>query len=176
MRRSGVRVPSQALVARDASADVRAPARAGAPAVRPLRHEVLRPGAPAGEVVFPGDDHPLAAHVAASDSAGNVVAVGSIYPEPPPWDAGAVGAWRIRGMATKKAFRSRGLGSHVLGALVDHAAANGGHLVWCHARRGAWSFYRRAGFVARGEPFDDGFAEHRSMWRRLGAGVAASVP
>jgi ribosomal protein S18 acetylase RimI-like enzyme len=147
----------------------------------PLRLTVLRPGMGPESVRFPGDDHPLAAHAAASLTVGEhpgpqVVAVGSVYPDPPPWEPERPRAWRIRGMATRPAVRSRGLGRAVLDALMAHAAAHGGEVIWCHARIGALDFYRRAGFVAVGSTFDDGVAMHRSMSRPLGAVDAAGPP
>jgi ribosomal protein S18 acetylase RimI-like enzyme len=96
-----------------------------------------------------------------------VVAVGSIYPEAPPWEPEHVGAWRIRGMATRPDVRRRGLGRLVLESLISVAVGHDGDLVWCHARIGAVDFYRRAGFTTIAEPFDDGIAVHVSMWRPL---------
>jgi GNAT superfamily N-acetyltransferase len=138
--------------------------------VRPLRLEVLRPGRDPDSTVFEGDDHPAVAHVAAVDPGApgdGVVAVGTVFPDPVPWDPGRAGAWRIRGMATAEDRRGRGAGGRVLEALLAHAVAGGGTVVWCHAREGAWEFYERAGFVAHGAAFHDGLAVHRSMWRDL---------
>jgi len=70
-------------------------------------------------------------------------------------------------MATKDEMRGRGLGTLVLDALIEHARASGGEIIWCHARIGALDFYRRAGFVTIGDAFDDGLALHNSMWRDL---------
>ena len=149
--------------------------------MRPLRGLVLRPGQAAEASVYPGDDHPLAAHVALSDDTG-IVAVGSVLVEDPPWglpgDHGAVGApaaWRIRGMATAESRRSEGLGRQVLDALLAHVlahgAAHGGATpyVWCQARVGARSFYQRAGFDVVDGPFElPGIGPHFSMARTLG--------
>jgi ribosomal protein S18 acetylase RimI-like enzyme len=139
--------------------------------VRPLRHEVLRSGRSFESTAFDGDDHPSAVHLAAClvtrDGVGDIVSVGTAYPDPPPWETVESEPWRIRGMATKDALRGRGIGANVLGSLVDHAREQGGDLIWCHARIGAVEFYRRAGFVVIGETFDDGVALHQSMWRTL---------
>ncbi|MGH8995739.1 MAG: GNAT family N-acetyltransferase, partial [Acidimicrobiales bacterium] len=104
--------------------------------VRPVRMEVLRPGQPPEASVMPKDDHPLAHHVAVSVD-GEVVSVGTIMPDSPPWDADRADAWRIRGMATRAGFRGRQLGGAVLADLVAWAADHGGTLVWCNARVGA---------------------------------------
>jgi GNAT superfamily N-acetyltransferase len=136
--------------------------------VRPLRLDVLRAGMPPEAAVFEGDDHPEAAHfdIRRRDT-GDVLSVGTIYPDPPPWDPDRDGAWRIRGMATKDGERGNGYGRDVLDALVHHALERGGTLAWCNARIGATEFYRRAGFVTTGEVFDDGVAVHQAMWRPL---------
>jgi GNAT superfamily N-acetyltransferase len=142
-------------------------AHVDAETVRPLRLSMLRHGRPANDAVFEGDDHPRIAHVAAFDADGEVVAVGTVFPEAAPWAPDETGAWRIRGMATAEGWRSHGIGGRVLDALLAHAREGGGTVIWCHAREGAWAFYERAGFAALGESFDDGLAVHRSMWRSL---------
>ncbi|HUC36054.1 MAG TPA: GNAT family N-acetyltransferase [Acidimicrobiales bacterium] len=145
--------------------------RVAAEEVRPLRHEVLRRGLPLASATLPGDDHPLAAHVAVlaigAQSTAEIVSVGSVFPDPPPWAPDTSDAWRIRGMATTQAMRGRGFGSRVLEALCDHARSHGGGLIWCHARVGALGFYRRARFEVTADTFDDGIALHQSMWRAL---------
>ncbi len=73
----------------------------------------------------------------------------------------------MRGMATREALRGRRFGHSVLGALIEHARANGGRFLWCEARIGAISFYQRAGFVTEGEPFVMEDVDHIHMWRDL---------
>ncbi|HAM01906.1 MAG TPA: GNAT family N-acetyltransferase [Acidimicrobiaceae bacterium] len=160
--------------------------------VRPLRARILRPGLPLDQSVYPGDDHPEAAHVAvlvpgasgADADAGDlfddevVVAVGSVFEEGPPAvlvASAEVGPaarggrwWRIRGMATAEGWRSRGLGGTVLGALLERAAARGAGVVWCNARVPAIAFYRRAGFREVGDVFEaPGIGPHIVMWRAV---------
>jgi len=101
---------------------------------------VLRPGRPPEDSVWPGDDDPLAGHVALRDEHGEIVAVGSVMPEGP--------GWRVRGMATAPPARGRGYGARVLAELVEHARAHGAQLIWCHARVPAVPLYERAGFRA----------------------------
>ena len=134
--------------------------------VRPLRTAVLRPGRSAEASVLPGDDHPLALHVAVVDD-GEVVSVGSVFPDVAPFLPDRMDAWRVRGMATRDGLRGRGLGHLVLSALIDHATANGGQLIWCQARIGAPRFYARSGFVTDGQPFVYEDIEHIHMWRDL---------
>jgi GNAT superfamily N-acetyltransferase len=152
--------------------------------VRPLRRAVLRPGRPAGESAYPGDDHPLSAHVAvraADESLGaeedDVVAVGTVLPEAPPWEPDREGVWRIRGMATHPDHRRSGLGALVVEALLHHAAVHGGGLVWCNARLPARSFYERAGFERRGEELElPGIGPHVQMWRMITPAPSAAPP
>jgi predicted GNAT family N-acyltransferase len=134
--------------------------------VRPLRIEVLRPGRPPEASVLPGDDHPLARHVAVYLD-GDVVSVGTVFPDPAPWKPERGDAWRVRGMATRDGLRGRRLGHLVLSALIDHATANGGRFIWCEARIGATGFYARSGFVVEGESFILEEIEHFHMWRDL---------
>ena len=129
--------------------------RVAAADTRDLRRRVLRPHQVADQLVYPGDDHPHAAHFGAVDPDGVVVATGTVVPEAPPWEPGRAPAWRLRGMATEPAYRGRGVGGRILAAAVDHVAAHGGGLLWCNARLPAVGFYRRAGFAGRGEPWDE---------------------
>jgi len=120
----------------------------------PLRQRVLRPHQTLDELRAPDDDAPDTGHYAAF-AGEDVVATGSIRREPPPWAPDDDVAWRVRGMATAEAWRNRGVGAQVLQAILAHAAARGGGLVWCSARTPAVPFYVRAGFRARGDPWVD---------------------
>jgi GNAT superfamily N-acetyltransferase len=131
-----------------------------------LRRRVLRPGTPPDRVRWPADDLPATAAFAATDGEGAVVGTAIVYPEACPWLPDRVGAWRLRGMATDEAWRSAGVGSVVLAAVVDHVTGAGGSLVWCNARVPARRFYERAGFVAHGDEWEDPeIGPHIAMWR-----------
>jgi predicted GNAT family N-acyltransferase len=119
---------------------------------------------------YPGDDDPRSAHAAVVSGDDEVVAVGTVLPEAPPWEPQRHHGWRIRGMATRDEARRRGLGGLVLAALLDHVATRGGGLVWCNARVPARTLYARAGFIARGQVFDiPGIGPHIHMWRTVPA-------
>ena len=147
--------------------------------VRPLRRAVLRPDQPEEHSVYPDDDDPRSAHgavrLAPHDAfghrdapAGDVVAVGTVLLDPPPWDPARVDGWRIRGMATRDDARRHGIGAVLLDALLSHVAVHGGGLVWCNARTPAQGLYARAGFVTRGGVFDiPGIGPHIHMWRTI---------
>lgn len=142
-----------------------------------LRQRVLRPHQRRDEMALPGDDAPDTAHFCALDTTGGIVGTGSVRREAPVWKPRADDAWRLRGMATEPSVRSRGVGSSVLRAVVDHVAAFGGGLLWCHARLPAVDFYSRAGFEARGSPWDDPqIGPHVVMWREVLPSTGSAMP
>jgi GNAT superfamily N-acetyltransferase len=114
-----------------------------------VRHAVLRPNLPIQTAYYEEDDRPGVFHIAERDD-GAVVACASFYPEPLDGEP----AWRLRGMATLEAYRSRGIGGRLLEAGVAEIARRGGRLLWCNGRSSAKAFYLRHGFAIRGEEFD----------------------
>jgi ribosomal protein S18 acetylase RimI-like enzyme len=73
-------------------------------------------------------------------------------------------------MATADGFRRQGIGRAVLAAALAHVADHGGGLLWCTARLGAVEFYRQAGFVTRGESWDEpNLGPHVAMSRTMPA-------
>jgi len=139
-----------------------------------LRQEVLRPGRPVRDCIYPGEDDARATHVAAlqrtrpTGSDFSVLAVGVVMPEAPAWESEADDGWRVRGMATRPESRGEGLGSRVLDLLIGHVAAHGGGLLWCHARTPALHLYERARFVPRGDVFElPEIGPHQVMWRTV---------
>ncbi len=132
--------------------------------MRPLRAAVLRPGLPPAASVYPQDDRPDTLHLAAYDRTGAVVGCATVFPEP----LDGVPGWRLRGMATASAVRSRGVGSALLERTFAELAARSAPMLWCNARTPAVAFYRRAGFETVGEQFDSAPAgPHYRMIRRL---------
>ena len=139
-----------------------------APFVRPLRQAILRPHQTIEECVFPGDDGPDAAHFGAFVD-GQIVSIGSIFPESPEGQA-IPNAWRLRGMATLPDVRGEGYGAGILTACIAHAREHGGQLIWCNARTPAIGFYRKFGFVTVGEEFElPGIGPHYVMESHLDA-------
>ncbi len=118
---------------------------------RPLRQAVLRPHQTIDELVFPGEEDPVAGHLGVFDDE-ELIGVVSIFPEPR--EAGDDGGWRIRGMATAPAWRRRGVGAALLTAALAHVVAAGGTSVWCSARTPAVGFYERFGFGTVGDEYD----------------------
>jgi GNAT superfamily N-acetyltransferase len=149
-----------------------------------LRQAVLRPHQRIDEVGDKVDDEPGTATFGATDRAsGALVAVGTVFREPAPFDPAQAGdpagagdpaaTWRLRWMATRHDVQGQGIGSMVLNAALDHVAAEGGDLLWCKARVGAIGFYERAGFSTWGDVWVvPGIGPHVVMWRRTETGKA----
>ena len=70
-------------------------------------------------------------------------------------------------MAVTQALRGSGVGRLVLDALTTAAAKRGDHSVLLHAQSSAASFYRRAGFVEHGLPFNEAGIVHIEMTRTV---------
>jgi GNAT superfamily N-acetyltransferase len=119
----------------------------------PLRQRVLRPHETADALSTPPDDGE-AVHLAAVED-GTVVGAAVVMREAAPWARFGDVSWRLRGMATAEDKRRQGIGFAVLGAVLEYVEQHGGGLLWCSARTSARSFYERAGFVSRGDIWDE---------------------
>jgi ribosomal protein S18 acetylase RimI-like enzyme len=138
----------------------------GAADVVPLRLKVLRPGRPAEEAVFPGDDDQKTWHVAAFDSSNAMVGIASIYLEPRP--DGDPREWRLRGMAVEEELQGAGIGRLLVDACLEHVRQQDGTTLWCNAREVAIGFYARLGFHTEGAMFDiPTVGPHVVMWREV---------
>ena len=111
-----------------------------------VRHEIERPNRRIDTVYFM--DAGIASVVAVQTDE-TQVEVGLIGPE------GEPGAWRIRGMAAEPEARRRGVGSAVLGALLEHARGQGARKVWASVRVPARTLYARAGFRVTSDEFEE---------------------
>ena len=134
----------------------------GAPSVRGLRREVLRPGGGEEQLRYPGDDDAASLHLAGFTQE-RIVAVASVMREGMPGEE-RPGDWRIRGMASAPDVRGHGIGAALLAGCVQHALDQRGTRIWCNARVGARTLYERAGLRVRGERFElPGIGEHYLM-------------
>jgi GNAT superfamily N-acetyltransferase len=135
----------------------------------PLRWRVLRAHRdPAEMAPWPGERDPATAHLAALTPAGEVVGTALVLPDGFALMPARTDAWRLRGMATADGMRGRGIGAALLGRVIGHVAAQGGGVLWCHARAPARRFYERAGFTAAGAEWDEPpIGRHVVMWREV---------
>lgn len=133
---------------------------------RPLRHRLLRPRQPPEELVYPGDDDPLALHAGAFVG-GALVGIASVAPGACPL-VQASAPWRLRGMAIMPELQRRGLGAALVRACLDHIRTNRGTLLWCNGRTSALPFYGSLGFAPIGEEFvDPATGPHYVLWRAV---------
>lgn len=99
-----------------------------------------------------------ARHVVVYNRLGQGVATGRLITEAP-------GVGRIGRLAVDRDLRGSRLGRQVLDALVEASQARGDREVQLHAQCAAEGFYRRAGFTAQGEPYDEAGIAHITMVR-----------
>ncbi len=100
----------------------------------------------------------MAVHAVACNGLGHCIATGRLVNH-----ASHVG--KIGRMAVHQALRGSGVGEQILHALLDAARQRGDTEVVLHAQRNAEGFYRRLGFVPRGQPFDEAGIAHIEMFR-----------
>ncbi|HOM15578.1 MAG TPA: YbgC/FadM family acyl-CoA thioesterase [Rubrivivax sp.] len=99
-------------------------------------------------------------HAVAYNRFGTAVATGRLLQHAP-------GVARIGRMAVLQGLRGAAIGRAILDALVEAARQRGDREVLLHAQASAAGFYARAGFTARGEPFDEVGIAHLEMARAL---------
>ncbi len=81
--------------------------------------------------------------------------------------AAGPGLAQIGRLATLATVRGAGLGTAVLGALMDAARSRGDHEVLLQAQASAVDFYLRRGFARHGAEFEQSGVPHQEMRRRL---------
>jgi predicted GNAT family N-acyltransferase len=138
-----------------------------------LRQAVLRPHQTVDQLALPDDDEMSTGSFAAIDAEDEVVGTARVAPASPPFPAGLYApansaTWQLRGVATREGARNAGIGTALVCRVVSHVADDGGGLIWCNARVPAMDFYRRAGFVAHGDVWEDpAIGPHIVMWRTV---------
>ena len=101
-----------------------------------------------------------ALHCVVYNRLGQVLATGRLIDHAP-------GISKIGRMAVKRVMRGSGLGRDMLDALTAAARERGDSEVMLHAQRSAEGFYQSAGFICRGEPFEEVDIPHVEMFKRL---------
>lgn len=85
-------------------------------------------------------------HLGATDGAGRVVAISSLYAMPCPHRPLAQPAFQLALMAVEPAVQRRGIGSAVMAEIIRRLQATDAVILWASARDEALAFYRRFGF------------------------------
>jgi len=88
---------------------------------------------------------------------GAIVGTGRLLP------AEADGSAHLGRMAVLREFRGQGVGRRILAALLDEARRRGVRHIDIHAQVYAAGFYRLAGFIETGAPFDEAGIPHIAM-------------
>jgi predicted GNAT family N-acyltransferase len=70
-------------------------------------------------------------------------------------------------MAVLPAWRGRGVGRALLATVLEFARARGHRVARLSAQTQAADFYRRAGFVAVGDPYEEAGIPHVAMEKIL---------
>ncbi len=99
-------------------------------------------------------------HAVAYNRLGRPLATGRLLQHVP-------GVAKIGRMAVDQAVRGGGVGRAVLDALMQAARSRGDREVLLHAQTSAAPFYAKAGFVPRGEEFEEAGIPHLEMVRAL---------
>jgi len=73
------------------------------------------------------------------------------------------GAAQLLQMAVETDHQGRGVGRLMIQELIEFAQRSGLKRVWCHARVSVETFYRKLGFAAVGEVFQEADIDHRIM-------------
>jgi predicted GNAT family N-acyltransferase len=102
-------------------------------------------------------------HAVAFDAKGNPIGTARLLPD-----------GRIGRMAVLKDWRRRGVGTALLGAMLDHARTRSMARAMLHAQIQAAGFYRRFGFNERGGAFLEAGIPHVEMTLELRPGKAPS--
>jgi YbgC/YbaW family acyl-CoA thioester hydrolase len=100
-----------------------------------------------------------ALHAVAFNTLGQAIATGRLV------SIGA-GQSKVGRMAVHRTLRGWSIGQGILETLVNAARQRGDTEVMLHAQRSAEGFYRRQGFMPRGEPFDEVGIAHVEMFRK----------
>jgi len=102
-----------------------------------------------------------AVHALARNRLGLAVGTGRLLAADGPGHAARIGR-----MAVSRALRGAGVGHALLEALMAAAGRRGDAEVSLHAQVSALGFYRRAGFVAHGDRFEEAGIIHQEMRRK----------
>jgi YbgC/YbaW family acyl-CoA thioester hydrolase len=127
---------------------------------RPIRTQVFVEEQRIAQELEWDDADAGALHAVAYNRLGQAIATGRLL-QPAP------GVAKIGRMAVHQALRGAGVGRQVLDALLQAARARGDREATLHAQCSAQSFYRAAGFQARGETFEEAGIPHIGMARSL---------
>lgn len=123
---------------------------------QPIRHAVFTEEQGIDAALDDDGEDGGALHAVARNRLGTALATGRLLQLPE-------GVVKIGRMAVIPSMRGTGIGGQVLQALLGAARARGDRRAVLHAQASAVPFYRRAGFVEEGAPFEEAGIAHQTM-------------
>ena len=134
--------------------------------IRKLRHRNLRNDQPFSSTSYKRDNESETFHLAAIKD-NKIISCATFYPQKTNI-LSSEKAYRLRGMATDKEFRKKGVGKKIILKAFDEIKKRKGDLIWCKARLVAVDFYKKLGLQIIGEKFDiQGIGPHFLMYKNL---------
>jgi len=137
----------------------------------PVRNSELRPGKPAEQCCFDGDQDSKTFHFGAARHDGGVIGVATVLcsDELRYKQFSSLRQFQLRAMAVASAFQRQGIGKSILMACLEEAAKRECQVFWCNARVVAVNFYRKSGFsILNDVPFNiEGIGPHHVMFKQL---------
>jgi len=134
--------------------------------ILPLRRDILRPGYSLEESKFEGDSDPDTFHLAAILKE-DIIGVATLMKDPYPLLPGT-NQYRLRGMAVSEDHQGKGIGKKILIKAIRLMTDKDVDYLWFNARSHAVEFYRKQGFVTKGEEFSiPTVGPHYFMYRKL---------
>lgn len=133
-----------------------------------IRQELLRPGRPPEECIFPGDTAASTFHLGVYDDDDSLVAVAS-YMRSSSEKFIEKDQYQLRGMAVLQQFKNKGLGAMLLlGGEDKIRSMERPYILWFNARGYAVGFYEKYGYKTIGGKFViPGVCEHIIMYKYL---------
>ena len=132
----------------------------------PVRNEVLREGRlTLDECRFTSDEVEGAFHLGYYVD-NELTCVVSFHPKK---HEGYVGTgYQLRGMATLKKYRGRGIGNQLVNFSIVYLRGQKANYIWCNARKAALKFYESLGFEVISDEFDiKSIGPHRVLYLKI---------
>lgn len=141
--------------------------------VLPLRSTVLRDNIALDDCVFQGDEVAGSFHLGCFVD-NRIVSVASFFPQDHPPEVTSTSrldtgdGYRLRGMATDRAFAGKGYGAELVNFAINHLKNIQASYIWCNARSSAAGFYSKLGFNIVSNEFDiEAIGPHYEMLVRI---------
>lgn len=117
-----------------------------------LRHEILRPNLPYGDIIYDTDVMLGTFHIGAYDG-NRLMSIASFNVESSElFDE--KNQYRLRAMATHPDYRKLGVGREIVDFAIGILIEKGTEVLWCKGRTSVQGYYEKIGFSVMGDVFD----------------------